>query len=885
MLYKSPSSSDEIIFSHDNGLMLSLDSDKTGGKASIISPDRENGIELTIPVTEPSVFMILNDGTRVGLIYSGGYAFTTIEVPLGNEYPVCFYEGAERNLVSNEQGDVLSPLTPLLDLLTPDASGDRISAELVTPPVSLTEYTVFRIATKRKDAGGIVFYFSDGRKMEISTLQDQNGNTRGHAAITCFTPTYRYLLGEFVERLTTGSAGDGKAVSSHLPLGQYVIRESGAEKGVLVEDGDYEVSFSYQGNYVPLIWGSASVENKITAMQLNVRKVFQENKSGGGYVPKAGAVFGVYTNEEILNLRKGSLIGIIVTDGNGDACGSFKAPFGEYYLSELRTLPGYELNPYTYPFTYSDETAGSPLKTQFTDKGVIVEYRYTDEKDSQVVIRTLGQIPQISYKINGVVINTAEAKVKTAGALLIKQEITSIDHVATVSNIGGSELIIEFDDGDALKYRSGDKSFTVVITQQEGSSQVEVVAPEAHPTKVDISDSSDGGIVTVVNFALGLNNIRYRANLEAGYKKDLAKPKMKAGDMLIYRETDINAGTDRLIVENLSDRSRQFTEVNALSDVSTIEITDEAVIKIERHEKTLTLTLISGYAEVTDKAGVIPEDRAGLQPDGSYVTLDPAEIIYFIKDITINDTNNSDEFIRAKLDAVYAEGELIFNRAPLAAYKDGLPISPAQNMTLDKMSFYKFLLSDGITQAEVMLMPDNSLKAALDGKITSNFESYIIPVLESQGVIYVQTDANRIKTLDGMTYFVSESRTYARSNAYAHVTRIELNTADGIMRGIINDLLPTPQTTHPGGSGGTTDKPEKETFINAKLPVTEVGESKIPLLEAEEPFNFFEEDVPLIPRTGTKNVLLWWFLLFASFGAILLTSPLKTSMIKGKLFI
>ncbi|MCL1982006.1 MAG: prealbumin-like fold domain-containing protein, partial [Clostridiales bacterium] len=233
-LYKSPYADDEIVLGHDNGFMLTVGSDASGGKIRITKPEFAskpmteldantkvstdgNSVELSIPMTEPSVFMELNDGTRVGLVYSGGYAFTTVEVPLGNEYPVLIYEGAPRSLTKNEQGDVLSPLTPKLDLLTPDASGDRISAELITPPLAAVESTVFRAATKRKNSGAIVFIFPDGRKMEIGTITDQDGKTRGHAAITCFTPTYRYLLGEFVESVTTGEAGEGKAVSSLLP--------------------------------------------------------------------------------------------------------------------------------------------------------------------------------------------------------------------------------------------------------------------------------------------------------------------------------------------------------------------------------------------------------------------------------------------------------------------------------------------------------------------------------------------------------------------------------------------------------------------------------------------------------------------------------------------
>ena len=841
-LYKSPASFEDISFTHDNGFTLALDSDRSEGKAMIERPEasqrpviasdantkateHENVTEFSMPVTEPTVFMKLNDGTKVGLVYSGGYAFTTIEVPLGNEYPTCVYEGAERSLISNERGDVLSPETPKLDLLTPDASGDRISAELITPPESPEEFTVFRIATRRSDAGGIVFHFADGRKMEISTLKDQNGKTRGHAAVTCFTPTYRYLLGELVEKLTTGSDGPGKTVSSLLPLGKYIVREDSAAKGVLVEDGDYEVDLDYQGNYAPLIWGSASVENSLAAMQINVKKVFQQRIGGDEYAPKAGAVFGVYANEDIAGLKKGSLIGVLVSDKDGVADGAFKAPFGKYYLKELETLPGYELNPYIYPFVYDDEMAESPLKTQFADKGVIVEYRNVNGPDSEVVIKTLKQIPHVSYKINDRVINTGEEGAKAVGNMLIKESITNIDHMATISNIGGSAVKIEFEDGDVLEYKAGDKRFDVTITQPESNPPVEVFIPGANKTAVSAASDGKGNYITAISYSLGLTNITYRADLEAAQNAGLGGPMMKSGGALIYREINIPAGTDKLALEGIpeeafstgipflpdaSTKNRFTVDINALPVASSIEITDIDAISVERVGKTVTLTAAnSDTSVVTNKSGAIPADRFGLQPDGSFVENDPPSIAYYSKELTINDKNNSGEFVLAKLDAAYAEGELSFKAAPHLAYRDGAPIEPAKNMTLDKMACYEFLLSDGATRAEVILMPDNTLKMTLDGNASSDFESYKTPVLESQGKTsliadkqgeaIVQAAASRIKTIDGMTYFVSESRTYSRPSAFAPVTRIELNTADGMMRGMTNDLLPvTPDTSRNG---------------------------------------------------------------------------------------
>ncbi|MCL1808834.1 MAG: prealbumin-like fold domain-containing protein [Clostridiales bacterium] len=903
-LFKSPYADGEIVLAHDNGFVLTVDTDVTGGKVRITRPEfssrpvteldentkiktDENSVELSIPVTEPSVFMELNDGTRVGLVYSGGYAFTTVEVPLGNEYPVLIYEGATRSLTKNEQGDVLSPLTPKLDLLTPDASGDRISAELITPPLAPVESTVFRAATKRMDTGAIVFIFPDGRKMEISAITDQDGKTRGHASITCFTPTYRYLLGEFVESITTGEAENGKAVSSLLPLGQYVVRESNSVKGVFVEDGDYEVTLDYQGNYVPLVWGSTSVDNKMASMQLNVKKVFQTGQGSEEYMPKAGAVFGVYTGEKILNLEKGSLIGVLVTDKNGMATDAFKAPFGEYYLKEIKTLSGYDLNPYMYPFTYDENIVDSPLKTQFNDEGVTVEYRYVDDNNSQLVVKTLKQIPQISYKVNGVEIDAAKAGVKAAGNLLISTELTGIDHMAKISNIGKQTVQIEFENGGTIEYKAGDKSFEVVVAQPEDNALVEVTVPEANSTDVKTSKDSEGNNITAISFKLGLNNITYRASLDASLGTDPARPMMKSGKTLIYRETNIAAGTDKLVLENidenefvtdipfrqeLSTESRYTVDINELHGVADIEILSKCIIKVERNGETISLSADSEDAAAVNKDGAIAETAAGVQPDGSVVKNNPLTIVYYTKDLTINDINNSKEFVRAKLGAVYAEGELTFGKVPLSAYKDGAPVEPGTNMVLDKMACYTFLLSDGVTKADVVLMPDNTLKATLDGKVTSNFEAYNIPVLQSQGETalvvdkhgepFAQAAAYRMKTIDGMTYFVNESRTYTRADAFAPVTRIELNTADGVMQGILNDLTakPTKGPEEPGEPKKPEEPSENEgEFVKKDEEAVTIEEKDVPVTDTEEQSqpDLASEDAPRIPKTGKESSIPW----------------------------
>ena len=895
--------------------------------------EKGKNITLAIQKTLPSVIMQLNDGTTVGVVYSGGFAFATIEVPLGNEYPILTYDGVNKSLTLNEQGVLLDPSNPFVELLAHDASGDRITAELIAP-IGTEEKTIFTIATRRTDQGIIVFDFPDGRKMNVSILQDQNGSSRGLVSVTCLTPTYRYLLGEFVETVTTGKNNDtqgasnfGSAISSKLPLGSYVIREKGVSDALIVTDSDFEVTLTYQNNYIPLIWGSLSVENEMASIQINLKKVFQSGSGSSTYVPRAGAVFGVYTNDNGM-LPQNSLVGILTTDKDGIATSAFKAPFGEYYIKELKTLAGYDLNPYIYPFSYNQETVTEPLKTEFTDKGVTVEYRYKGDYATDVVIRTLKRIPAILYSINGVTIDTTKEETKAVGQAIATSRLTSIDHITEVvsSKSGKSEITIDLGDENTIKLIPKEKGYKVELTYKTENPPV-IKEPTANITNIVESVLDDGTAISEIEYKLGLNNIRYRATLESKYESKAKKPVMniiqnvdsadsEAEVIKIYREIDINAGTDKLVIENaylpdistdipfvtdILDETKHSIDINLLPSINYISFSREVdtgnnsacmpgTVKVEHNNGVLTLYDETQSAKITALGKEI--ERTGILADGSFVTNSPVPTIaYFNKNITINDVANSNEFIEAIIGGTYASGKVIFNNTPFWVYRDGVSVTPDKEMMLDKMIPYTVIMSDGETKADIVLLSDNTLIMNLDGKISSNFEAYTVPTLESQrsqdyvvdinGNKIEQKAALQLKTIDNMTYFVTESRTYSRADAYAPVTIIDINTADGVLQGIINNLRPGETPKYPEDpKPETPEKPEdpkpeipeepKDPEEPAENPEEETELTEYPEenVEPEEPKDVTPSIEPRkqseTPQTGAANNSVWWLLMLLS---------------------
>ena len=116
-----------------------------------------------------------------------------------------------------------------------------------------------------------------------------------------------------------------------------------------------------------------------------------------------------------------------------------------------------------------------------------------------------------------------------------------------------------------------------------------------------------------------------------------------------------------------------------------------------------------------------------------------------------------------------------------------------------------------------------------------------------------------------------------RADAYSPVTRIELNTADGVMAGILNDLSKKPPQEPPGGLTDTPEPKDKEEEPNV------IPDEKIPAGPGNPLIEIDDPGVPQIPQTGTENkVLLLLIMLIASLGA-LATACLTISRLTGKM--
>ena len=223
--------------------------------------------------------------------------------------------------------------------------------------------------------------------------------------------------------LTTGK--DGKATAKNLPLGQYRVVEVEAPYGYVLSPNEQKVTFTYVDDKTPVIKESLTFSDDRQKLDMSVTKLDAEDNT-----PIAGAVFGLYADEDIKNvagkviIEKGTLLEKATSDENGKIAFVKDYPFAKYVARELVKPAGYVTNeeavnfdtkyqgqdvkaavynseykntPTTFEFTKTDITSGAELTgatlTVLDKDGNVVDTWTSDAKEAHVIKRlVVGEI-------------------------------------------------------------------------------------------------------------------------------------------------------------------------------------------------------------------------------------------------------------------------------------------------------------------------------------------------------------------------------------------------------------------------------------------------------------------------------------------------------------
>ena len=224
-----------------------------------------------------------------------------------------------------------------------------------------------------------------------------------------------YSKGDLVTTLVTGE--DGKAVAKNLPLGQYRVVEVEAPYGYVLNPNEQKVTFTYVDDKTPVIKESLTFSNDRQKLAMSVTKLNAEDNT-----PIAGAVFGLYADEDIKNadgkviIEKGTLLEKAVSDENGMIAFVKDYPFAKYVAKEIEKPAGYVTNnevvkfdteyqgqkvktavynseykntPTTFEFTKTDITSGAELTgatlTVLDKDGNVIDTWTSDAKEPHII--------------------------------------------------------------------------------------------------------------------------------------------------------------------------------------------------------------------------------------------------------------------------------------------------------------------------------------------------------------------------------------------------------------------------------------------------------------------------------------------------------------------
>lgn len=152
--------------------------------------------------------------------------------------------------------------------------------------------------------------------------------------------TLAYKKSQEVGKLKTDEKG--LASMDNLPLGSYILKETFAPAGFVLDTKEHKVVLDAKNAEKGIVSSIVPNLNKRTKLEIELNKISNfETKL-------EGAKFGLYNENEILvkdkKLKANTLIEESISDKDGKVTFNSDLPLGKYYLKELEAPKGYLLN-------------------------------------------------------------------------------------------------------------------------------------------------------------------------------------------------------------------------------------------------------------------------------------------------------------------------------------------------------------------------------------------------------------------------------------------------------------------------------------------------------------------------------------------------------------
>ena len=208
-----------------------------------------------------------------------------------------------------------------------------------------------------------------------------------------------YTEGQVIANITTDS--NGLAEITNLPLGKYIVEETQATTGYLIDNTKHNVTLSYKGQTEKIVLESFEKIDTTPTGEITVYKTDNYNNR------LKGAEISLYAREDIKNVagtktwyKKGDLVTKAITNDDGMVKFS-DLHLGKYYVKETNAPDGYLLNnkEFDAELKYKDQTT----KVIYLEINNVIDEEPTGtitiiKKDSET-----GSVPQGDATFNGAV--------------------------------------------------------------------------------------------------------------------------------------------------------------------------------------------------------------------------------------------------------------------------------------------------------------------------------------------------------------------------------------------------------------------------------------------------------------------------------------------------
>ena len=473
-----------------------------------------------------------------------------------------------------------------------------------------------------------------------------------------------YSKGDLVTTLTTGK--DGKATAKNLPLGQYRVVEVEAPYGYVLNPNEQKVTFTYVDDKTPVIKESLTFSDDRQKLDMSVTKLDAEDNT-----PIAGAVFGLYADEDIKNvdgkviIEKGTLLEKATSDENGKIAFVKDYPFAKYVARELVKPAGYVTNeeavnfdtkyqgqdvktvvynseykntPTTFEFTKTDITSGAELTgatlTVLDKDGNVVDTWKSVKGEEHLIERlTAGETYTLreemapygylmAEEVSFTVDDTAEiqkVEMKDAvptGTLIINKKGEFLEKISALDSIGGwMKHLFEYLSG-SLK----DVTFEVYALEDIKAADGESEDYYKKDALVATITTDETGVAKLTDLPLGKYCVKEKETAN-GYVLDGEAREVD----LTYRDQNTAVVTYSADWQN----KRQRAEVNVLKkEKDSDRVLEGAVFALCNKEN-----IVNAKGDVILKADTVIEEQATDKEGKLTFTADlPLGYTYYVKE-------------------------------------------------------------------------------------------------------------------------------------------------------------------------------------------------------------------------------------------------------------